>query len=227
MNPAAFAAFSVIGGLLGLDTVSFPQAMFSRPIVAATLGGAVLGAPAAGVLCGAALELFALETLPVGASRYPEWGSAALVGGGLFALQPDNRAGALLTSVAVALLCAYVGGWSMVQLRKLNAYWARQRHAAVARGSREAVIGLQLYGLTADLVRGALLTAAGLAVGLPLQRAVLKTFEGNAALTRSVVVATASAVALGAVWKVFHATPYARWLFAIGLAGGLVVAVMR
>jgi PTS system mannose-specific IIC component len=227
MNPVGVAAFSVLGGLLGLDTVSFPQAMISRPIIAGTLGGAVLGSPAAGVLCGATLELFALETLPVGASRYPEWGSAALVGAGLFAMQGEGRAGGLLTSVAFALLWAYVGGWSMVQHRKLNAHWARQRHEAVARGSRRVVIGLQLYGLTADLVRGILLTGVGLAIGVPLQLAVLGTFEGNAALTRGVVVATASAVALGAVWKIFRATTHARALFLIGLVGGLTLAVMR
>lgn len=227
MNPIGFAAFSLLGGVLGLDTVSFPQAMLSRPIVAGTLGGAALGSPTAGVLCGATLELFALETLPFGASRYPEWGSASLVGGGLFALQGHGNAGGLLTSVAVALLCANVGGWSMVRLRKVNARWAAQRHDAVASGARRVVIGLQLYGLTADLVRGMLLTAAGLGLGLPVQKAVLGTFSGNASLTRAVVVATATAVALGAVWKIFHATPRARWLFAAGLGGGLLVALSR
>ena len=227
MNGIGLAAFSVLGGLMGLDTVSFPQAMMSRPIVAGTLGGAALGSPAAGVLCGATIELFALETLPVGASRYPEWGSASLLAGGLFAMQASERAGGLLTSVAFALLWAYVGSWSMVQLRKLNGRWARRRHEAVALGSRDVVVGLQLYGLTADLLRGIVLTAVGITVAAPLQRAILDTSEGNAALTRAVVVASASAVALGAVWKIFHATPYARWLFTIGLVGGLAVAVTR
>ena len=31
---------ALLGALLGLDVVSFPQAMISRPLVAATLGGA-------------------------------------------------------------------------------------------------------------------------------------------------------------------------------------------
>ena len=67
---------ALLGGLFGLDVVSFPQAMISRPLVAATLGGAFIGNAALGLLLGAALELIALETLPFGASRYPEWGSA-------------------------------------------------------------------------------------------------------------------------------------------------------
>src|SRR5690606_32185991 len=39
---------ALLGGLLGLDVVSFPQAMLSRPIVAATAAGALLGDPAGG-----------------------------------------------------------------------------------------------------------------------------------------------------------------------------------
>ena len=38
---------AVLGAMLGLDVVSFPQAMISRPIVAATLGGAFTGHAAA------------------------------------------------------------------------------------------------------------------------------------------------------------------------------------
>ena len=61
----------VLGAILGLDMVSFPQAQISRPIVSATLGGAFMGDAGAGMLCGVLLELFAHETLPFGASRYP------------------------------------------------------------------------------------------------------------------------------------------------------------
>ena len=61
---------SMLAGVIGLDVVSFPQAMVSRPIVAATLGGAFVGAPVAGLVCGAALECLALEALPVGASPF-------------------------------------------------------------------------------------------------------------------------------------------------------------
>ena len=45
---------------------------------------------ARGLLLGAALELIALETLPFGASRYPEWGSASVVGGAIFAIASDR-----------------------------------------------------------------------------------------------------------------------------------------
>ena len=67
--------------------------MISRPLVAATLAGAFIGDSPSGLLVGAALELIALETLPFGASRYPEWGSAAVVGGAIFAAHPRASAG--------------------------------------------------------------------------------------------------------------------------------------
>src|SRR5262245_65277482 len=122
MSGSDMVILSLLGGLLGLDTVSFPQAMLSRPIVAATLSGALVGDAVSGLLVGATLELFAVETLPFGASRYPEWGSAAVIGGALYAKASWGfDAGRLTTTVLAALAVAWVGGWSMVQVRKLNA----------------------------------------------------------------------------------------------------------
>jgi PTS system mannose-specific IIC component len=97
--------------------------MLSRPIV----GDArrrFLGDPRAGLLVGATLEL-SPWTPPFGASRYPEWGSAAVIGGALFAKADAFTAGRLTTAALAALVVAWVGGWSMVQVRKLNAHWAR------------------------------------------------------------------------------------------------------
>ena len=85
--------------------------------------------------------MFALETLPFGASRYPEWGSAAVVGGDLSRFTAMRVRAALTVAVLAGLTCAWVGGWSMVQLRKLNAMLARQRHDAVASGSKRSSKG--------------------------------------------------------------------------------------
>src|SRR5689334_2399955 len=98
-----FLPLAILGAVLGLDTVSFPQAMLSRPLVAATLGGMLSGSASEGLMVGAALELIALETLPFGASRYPEWGSAAAVGGALFASSPKPPAGAMSMAVIAAV----------------------------------------------------------------------------------------------------------------------------
>src|SRR5262249_18021884 len=153
---------------LGLDVVSFPQAMISRPIVAATIAGALIGQSPSGLLVGATLELIALETLPFGASRYPEWGSASVVGGAIFASHPTHPAGAMTIAVVAALATTWVGGWTMVKLRKLNAVLAGRSRDALEAGARGSVISLQLKGMTMDLARGALLTGIAFALLAPL-----------------------------------------------------------
>ena len=214
----------VLGAVLGLDTVSFPQAQLSRPIVAATLGGAFAGQVLAGLFVGVALEMIALETLPFGASRYPEWGSASVVGGALYAAQPSLTAGAMTCAVVAALATAWVGGVSMVGLRRLNARWARPRLAELAAGSRATVEGLQVGGLIADLVRGALLTLIALMVLGPIMHAALAHWSVDGRFSRAVLVGTAASVAVGAVWKIFHTTTGARWYLLGGGALGLLLA---
>jgi mannose/fructose/N-acetylgalactosamine-specific phosphotransferase system component IIC len=218
---------SILGGLLGLDTVSFPQAMLSRPLVAGTITGALLGHAGQGLVCGAVLELFAIDTLPFGASRYPEWGSSSVVGGGLFATIPSTMPGSLTTSVLAALAVAWFGGWSMVYVRVFNARLARRRHEAIAGGDRNAVVGLQLKGMTADLMRGIVLTAAGLVAFAPLQRLTLGAWGVTAPVSRAVVIAAAAAVSLGATYKLFHVVPGFLWQFLLGLATGVAVLVLR
>jgi PTS system mannose-specific IIC component len=227
MNPRDLLALIVLGAVLGLDVVSFPQAQISRPLVAATLSGALLGDALSGLLVGATLELIALETLPVGASRYPEWGSASVVGGALFALGEPGRAGAMTMAVLAALATAWVGGWTMVSLRRLNGVVARRARPAFDRGSRGAVAGVQMFGLGADLVRGGLLTLIALSIFIPLARAVTESWMVDPRLSRAVVVTLATAVAAGAVWKLFHGTEYARLLFLGGLVGGLSLLGLR
>ncbi len=212
---------ALLGAVLGLDVVSFPQAMISRPLVAATLGGALIGESMSGLLIGAILELIALETLPFGASRYPEWGSAAVVGGVVFGSHPAHPAGAMTLAMLAALATTWVGGWTMVQLRKLNAVWATRRRAALEAGSRGAVISLQLMGLTADLVRGFLLTAVAYLLLAPLATFCIARWASDARVSRSVVVGVAASVSGGAAWKLFHSTHGARWLFLGGLGVGL------
>lgn len=215
---------AVLGAVLGLDVVSFPQAMVSRPIVAATAAGTLIGQPGRGLVMGVALEFFALESLPFGASRYPEWGSASVVGGALFAMTPDGTAAAMTVAAFAALVTASVGGSSMVGLRRINARVARLQQERLARGSGGAVVGLQLAGLTSDLLRGGLLTLLALFAFAPLRTAITGTFSLSGTVSRAVVVAVASAVGLAAVWKVVRTTAGARWWLAAGLAIGFAVA---
>lgn len=216
---------ALLGGLLGMDVVTFPQAMISRPIVATTLAGAFIGNAPAGLVMGAVLELLALETLPFGASRYPEWGSASVVGGVLYASQPGDSAGALAACLFAALVTAMVSGKSMVWLRRMNASHATRLRDALDQGSYSAVTGLQLFGLTGDLIRGFLVTLGAMLVFAPLMDAIVASWATDARYTRGVVVAIVAAVSAGAIWKIFHNLPRARLLFLTGLAAGALIVV--
>jgi PTS system mannose-specific IIC component len=217
----------IVGALLGLDTVSFPQAMFARPLVAATIGGALLGEPERGLIVGAALELVALETLPVGASRYPEWGSASLIGGALFGRLDAFGAGALPMAVLCALATAWIGGWTMVSLRRANGAIARRARPSLEQGSRRTVSLVQLSGITLDFLRGASLTLIALLVLNPVVQASVAMWSVDVRISRAVVVTLTAAVAVAAVWKLFHGTPHARLLFLGGLVGGLSLLALR
>jgi mannose/fructose/N-acetylgalactosamine-specific phosphotransferase system component IIC len=217
----------MLGALLGLDVVSFPQAMISRPLVAATLAGALVGDPFAGLLAGVAVECFALETLPFGASRYPEWGSAAVVGGALMASHPGETPGVMTTAVIGALATAWLGGFTMVWLRKLNARWARARLEALQRGSYRTIVGLQVRGLTMDVVRGFLLTWTMLMLTRPVAAYVLRHWHAPGPLSRAVLVTAAATVASAAAWKVLHGIAGVRWFFFGGLATGLLLLAFR
>ena len=227
MSPDDLTLVVLLGAVLGLDVVSFPQAQVSRPLVAATLAGALMGQAMSGLLLGATLELIALETLPVGASRYPEWGSAAVVGGALFARIGDQGPGSMCLAVLATLATAWVGGWTMVLLRRLNAVVARRYRPALAHGSRRAIAGVQLFGLAADFLRGGVLTLLALAVFHPVMEASMALWGSDARVSRAVVVGLATAVAAAAVWKLFHGTEYARLLFIGGLVGGLSLLALR
>ena len=218
---------ALLGALLGLDVVSFPQAMISRPIVAATLAGAFIGQPASGLLIGVVLERIALDTLPFGASRYPEWGSAGVVGGALFAAQPTGMPGALPASLLAALLTASVSGWSMVVLRRIIAARLEATRNSIEAGSREALLALHLSGMTMDLLRAALVTTLGMIVFSPLVNAIVAIWGSESAPSRAVVVVIAAIVAGGALWKVFHSVRRVLLFFFAGLAVSTLLLVVR
>lgn len=221
----------MLGAILGLDVVSFPQAQISRPIVSATLGGAFMGNAGVGLLCGVLLELFAHETLPFGASRYPEWGSSSPIAGAAAAAGAavGGVPMSLLFAVPFGLLTASIGGWSMVQMRQLNARMARKRLDALARGSARTVAGLQVAGATADLARSAAIAIVAALVALPTVRWIAMQPAPLAPYAMPMLAALGGAVAAGAAWKMFHSTSGTRWFGLAGLAvgTGLVVLMSR
>lgn len=227
MNLLEALPVALLGALLGLDVVSFPQAMISRPVVAATLAGAFIGNPPAGLIIGVVLEMIALDTLPFGASRYPEWGSAGVVGGTLYASQPAGMPGALPASLLAALLTASISGWSMVVLRRRIASRLERSRDRLEAGSRDALLSLHLSGMTLDLLRGALVTLTAILIFTPIVKAIVAIWGSESAASHAVVVVIAAVVAGAALWKIFHSVRRVLWFFVAGVLVWAVLLVTR
>ncbi|MEN8144477.1 MAG: PTS sugar transporter subunit IIC [Gemmatimonadota bacterium] len=157
-DPGEWLVLVLLGALTGLDSVSWPQVMTSRPLVAATLAGWVMGSPSAGFLCGAALELMAMLYAPYGAARYPETGPASVVAGSAYAAAGASTVAPLATALLLGWALARVGGWSVQLQRRVNERLLLGPSDLASRPRR--VEARHLLAMAVDGVRGALLVGA-------------------------------------------------------------------
>jgi mannose/fructose/N-acetylgalactosamine-specific phosphotransferase system component IIC len=229
VSPAEVAGVTAVGVVVGVDLVSVPQAMTSRPLVAAFVGGWLLGHPMIGLLAGAVLELFALETLPVGASWYPDWGPPAVAAGALLAdgvraEQVESVWPGFLATALVAALVAWLGGWSMQVVRHANGAAIRRQGERLERGDPRALVALQAGGFVRDVVRAAVLTLVALVPGGAVARLLAAHWRAPAALAEDGLLAVALGAAAWSAWRLFGGGRTARWLLAglvVGCAGAL------
>ena len=223
LAPISVVLLLAWGALVALDLVSVPQAMLSRPVVAGTVAGWLVGDVEAGLRVGVVLELFALDVLPIGAVRYPDYGPATVVGVALAAGAPWELG--LGLSVGLALILASLGGWSLQLVRRWNARAIQHHAAALAAGESGAIRRLQYAGLARDGARGAVLTGLGLLAAWALGRW-LGLDRGTAVGLTLVAVGTGlAAAATGAVRSAGRGTRL-KWL-AAGAAAGALLAVLR
>lgn len=211
----------VWGTLVGLDLVSFPQSMISRPLVAATVAGAIAGDVVAGLRVGVVMELFALDVMPVGAARYPDFGPAS-VASAWFAAQHGVWQLLLGPAVGIALVTALLGGWSLQWLRRGVSRAVHTVEPQLNAGDRPTLRRLFLLALVADAVRGAALTVVGLLLGVALTAWPIAPMTA-ATMTLIGIAGGAAAAGGGALRSAGHGGRV-RWLLA-GSALGLVAAL--
>jgi mannose/fructose/N-acetylgalactosamine-specific phosphotransferase system component IIC len=211
------------GVLVGLDLISLPQVMIARPLVAASVAGAILGDPGAGLQVGLALELFQLDVLPVGASRYPEYGPAAIGGAAAAHLAPGVLG--LGLAILTGLCIGAVGGLSIHLLRRYNIRAISRVSGALERGDRRTLVRTHLMCLARDAGRAAVVTALSLALALAAALVVPDALTLRGALLFAAA-GTGVAVAAGFSGALRVTGPGAvRGLFALGVAAGVVVVV--
>ena len=212
----------VWGTLVGLDLVSVPQAMISRPLVAGTVAGWLTGDVHTGLRIGVLFELFALDVLPVGAVKYPDYGPATVAAvvlgtGSIWQLS-------LGLSVALGLVLALLGGWSLQVVRRWNARAIQRRAAALAAGESNAIRRLQYGGLLRDALRGFILTLLGVVVALLLKDGVRLDDQTHLALTL-VAIGSALAAAANGAFRSSGRNARLKWL-AAGVGTGVLLAAL-
>lgn len=211
------------GTIVAVDLVSMPQALLARPLVAATVAGALAGDVRAGLAVGMLVELFALDVLPVGASRYPDYGPGT-VGAVLVVAHQDARVLWMGAAVGLALVVALSGAASMQWLRHRIARDVQAHAGQLAAGDSAAIRMLHLTSIGRDAVRGLALTVVALLLALLLRGAgPLDDLTG----TLLTIVATGAGLAAamrGAARSAGRGARF-RWL-AAGASAGVLLSVL-
>lgn len=221
---------TALGAVVGVDLVTVPQAMTARPLVAGFLGGWLVGSPTQGLFVGVVLELLALETLPIGAARYPDWGPPAAAAGALVAPGPDHVLPSspwpwLLSLVLVAAAVAWIGGWAMRAERRICGAAVLRRSAQLDAGDPQVLVWLQAWGFVLDVARAASLTLLALVPGGWLAREMALLWRAPSEVAEFALLAATMGVAAAAVWRLFGRGTTFGWLLAgagAGIAGLLL-----
>ena len=209
----------LLGGLLALDATSVGQFMVSRPLVAGTLAGWLLGDVALGLELGVILELFHLAGVPAGGTRVPETGPASVVAVSV-ALSAGGFAGLALGLVA-GLAVAELGGMTVgVQRHLVAGLFDRMRGGSV---TASKVTAAHLSSVALDFVRGTVVTAVGLGVGGFLSGVLMSRWPLPYETTVALIMVGAF-VHLGALLKGFGGWKSRRIVFVVGLLAGIVGA---
>lgn len=219
---SGWVAVAALGGLVGLDTTSFPQMMISRPLVAGTLTGAVLGDPMAGLAVGFIMEAFALLVLPIGAARYPESGTAtvAAVAAYLTVAGTPLVPGALALAVGFGVAWEWAAGETVVLLRRQNGRLLRRHEGVPARRLER----LHLTAMSLDFARGAVVAAAGGLIAAALL-GLAAPLWGLADGSTMALLALVTATMIGTAVPVFGGLRARRLALALGVAVGVGLAI--
>lgn len=211
------------GVVVGLDLVSVAQVMVGRPLVAGAVAGILAGDPAAGAMVGVTLELFALDLLPVGGARYPDYGPAAVAGAATAAGAPGVLG--LGPAIAVALVVAYLGEYAIQVVRRRTSAEVQRLRAELDTGDLVSIRRVHLHGMARDAVRALVVTLFGLLLAGLVRRWLPLSLRGTV-LVATVAVGVAVAVAANGALRLGGRSQARAWL-AAGIVVGMVWVALQ
>jgi mannose PTS system EIIC component len=222
MNWLSVSAF---GGLVGVDATSFAQTMISRPLIAATITGVILGRPAEALFLGSLLELFAIVILPVGAARYPESGTAAVAATGAYMSATTLLSPAVaLLAVLFSLVWEHVGGVSVVLTRRFNERFVRF-DASAPNGERMFERRHRL-AIAVDFVRAFAVSILGVAIGTLALRGLSQFWNLDASVAPAIL-SIGLCCMVAAALPLFGGFQAQRRAFGVGVMLGLLILLLR
>jgi mannose PTS system EIIC component len=221
------ALLIALGAMVALDATSFGQLMLSRPLVAGTLAGGIVGMPLEGAIVGALMEVLSLGILPVGAARYPETGTAAVAAVGTLGLSGAlPLPGTILLVLMYGLAWQRIFGLTVVAGRYLNERLVHAGEIGLAGRIDRMIERRHVASMAADLVRGAVVTGAALLLGVPLLRLALPHWVASHAAA-ALAVSIAAAAALAGNARLFGNSRRALLLMLTGVVCGSLIMVLR
>ena len=174
-----FLLAGLLGGVCYLDRTAACQVMLHRPLVVATLMGAIFGNFVAGAQVGAVLELLYLARLPVGASVPPDDTGAGIFAGSAAAAASSSLGldgGSFTALILLSALFAELGRSADRMVRKVNGRIAHLTLESVERGDLEGVEHGLLAGLALFAATGVLLSLAFSGAGVTVSKLLIPRF---------------------------------------------------
>lgn len=226
LSPGTWILAVFAGGAVGMDAVSWPQVMISRPLVSATIGGWLLGDAVAGMLVGAILEVYTLRHPPFGAARYPDTGPAGLVAGASFAATGGSGLGTLLVALVLGWSLSWLGTITVHVRRRLNERFVSPVHLLT--GDAGVLEHRHRMAIWLDGLRGSVLVAAFLVPSLLATSLAAGASPSDTATWAGAALALGIAASAGAAGRT-AAFGVRGWpLLVLGvLLGGLLLGIAR
>ncbi|MBN1481187.1 PTS sugar transporter subunit IIC [candidate division KSB1 bacterium] len=219
---------SLWGGVVALDTTALMQIMISRPIVACSVIGLILGNFPLGFLIGILSELLYVSELPVGAAKFAEGNVGATAAATIAILTteqlPSRPYAAIACALFLLIIISSIGGRLVLVMRQVNGRIYEKLVYKESLSARDINIA-QFYGIVLAFVLGfvTVFTCCALfAHGLPWALKLVP--ENNDIIFQSV---QGSMLAVGCVFLAHHfwRQTQKKLIFILGLGLGMVLFI--